>query len=557
MTSVPLPRTTASGAVRWVVFALIAVCVLGLWFAKSTNRLLTHPDEGRYAEIAREMAVSGDFVTPRLNGFKYFEKPPLQYWATALAYRAFGVTEWTARLWTALTGLFAVAATWYAGRRLFNARAGLFAALALLASPYFVVMSSANSLDMGVSAFLSAAVFAYLLSRQVPPRAGRRTWMLWAWAFMALAVLSKGLIGVVLPLGALIGYTLLERDLRAWRDLFWLQGIALFTVIAAPWFVLVARANPEFLHFFFIHEHFQRFASTAHNRAGPMWYFLPVVLVAAVPWIPAMVESVRTAWRAHPAKDAVSPPRFLFVWCAVVFVFFSVSGSKLPGYILPIVPALALLAGEALARVDGLRASRWLTAGALFVGCLSFVGLEVLEEVDHGPLHPAYLHFAEWTEPGTFLLVMAGGIGAYWIGRVLADRLIVSLLVAYYVAAAIGVTGYSVFAPGRSAHAFAGAILAAAPDVPVYAVRDYDQTLPVYLGRTVTLVDFVGEFELGIKAEPEQYVPTLAALRERWDADADAFAVVSRESAAALRQTGVAFDVVAEDPKRFLIRKRR
>ena len=350
---------------------------------------------------------------------------------------------------------------------------------------------------------------------------------------------------------------MLERDPRAWRDLHWRSGIALFLAIAAPWFVLVARANPEFLHFFFIHEHFQRFASTGHHRSGPVWYFLPLLLAAAAPWVPALANAVRNAWRVRPIGDAVSPARFLLVWCMVVFAFFSASGSKLPGYILPIIPALALLAGEALARVDGLRATRWLAAGALIVGILVFAAVEVLENLDHGPLNPAYLGFAEWTEPGTFILLFAGGVGAYWAGRVMPDRLIVALLVAFYCAATIGVTGYSVFAPGRSAHAFAEAIRATASDAPVYAVRDYDQTLPVYLGRTVTLVDFTGEFAMGIKAEPERYVATLADFRKRWDADPDAFAVVSRESAPALTQAGIVFDVVAEDAKRFLVRKRR
>ncbi len=281
------------------------------------------------------------------------------------------------------------------------------------------------------------------------------------------------------------------------------------------------------------------------------------MFAAAAPWVPAALDAGRSAWRTRPAAGVVSPVRFLFVWCAVVFAFFSVSSSKLPGYILPIIPALALLAGEALARVEGLRAVRWLAAGALVVGTVLFAVVEILENVDHGPLSPAYQGFAEWTEPGTFLLVIAGGVGAYFAGRVASDRLIVALLVAFYGAATIGVTGYSVFAPTRSAHGLAETILATAPDAPVYSVRNYDQTLPVYLGRTVTLVDFIGEFELGIKAEPERFVASLDAFRDRWNADPDAFAVVTRESLPALQQAGIVYDVVVEDPKRLLVRKRR
>ena len=144
-----------------------------------------------------------------------------------------------------------------------------------------------NTLDMGVSLFLSGAVFAYLLSRQAATRAAERGWMMAAWAAMALAVLSKGLIGVVLPLGTLLAYALWHRQSGALARLHWLPGLALFGAITAPWFVLAARANPDFFEFFFLHEHFQRFTSTVHNRAGPIWYFLPILALAVGPWIVA------------------------------------------------------------------------------------------------------------------------------------------------------------------------------------------------------------------------------------------------------------------------------
>jgi 4-amino-4-deoxy-L-arabinose transferase-like glycosyltransferase len=541
---------------RRALWLALAFAMLALWFVKLPERPLAHPDEGRYAEISREMVASGDWVTPRLNGFAYLQKPPLQYWATAAAYEAFGISEWTARLWTALTGLAAVLVTGFAGRRLLGRPAGDFGALALLASPYFVVMSGINTLDMGVSLFLSAAVFAYLLSRQKVTRVAERGWMLVAWAAMALAVLSKGLIGVVLPLGTLAAYAIWHRQSAAFARLYLLPGLALFAAITVPWFVLAARANPDFLEFFFLHEHFQRFTTTVHNRAGPIWYFVPILLLAVAPWIVAAGEGGAQAWRARPDGERVSARRFLLLWCVVVFAFFSVSQSKLPAYLLPIVPALALLAGDALASGRGRRAAFALAVGAMVFGALTFTANEVFEGRNLGALHSIYEAFSVWTESGSMLLVIAAGIGLYWIDRTEPRRLIVALLTAFYVSMSLGMVGYGQLAPIRSAASFAGQIKRLGPaDAPVYVVRMYDQTLPFYLSRLVTVVEFTGELEPGIRADPQRQIPTLDAFRARWRADPAAFAIMPPDTFEALRREGFQASVLAEDAKRILVRK--
>ncbi len=550
----PVPMTR--GPIRryfWVGFVLV---LLALWFVKLPHRVLAHPDEGRYAEIPREMIATGDWVTPRLNGFAYLQKPPLQYWATAAAYEAFGTAEWTARLWTAVTGLLAVLATWFAGGRLLGKRAGEFGVLALLASPYFVVMSGINTLDMGVSLFLSGAVFAYLLSRQAATRAAEAGWMLVAWAAMALAVMSKGLIGVVLPFATLVGYAVWHRQPGALTRLYWVPGLALFTVITAPWFVLAARANSDFLEFFFLHEHFQRFTSTVHHRVGPIWYFVPILLLAVGPWIAPAAAGEARAWRARPEGSAVSTPRFLLFWCAIVFAFFSVSQSKLPAYLLPIVPALALLAGEALAAGALRRPAFKLAVSAMIFGVVMFVANEVAEDISFGALHSIYEAFSVWTESGSMLLVVAGGIGLYWVDRTDPRRLTVALLGACYVAMSLGMIGYGALAPTRSAAAFAAHIERLGPaSAPVYSVQMYDQTLPFYLGRLVTLAAYTGELEPGVRADPRPQVPTLEAFRARWLADPAAFAVMPPITFAALQRDGLPMIVLAEEPKKVLVRK--
>src|SRR5437879_11993205 len=203
---------TSETFARKQLLALLAAFSLA-WFCNLGYRHLVKPDEGRYAEIPREMVVSGDWLTPRLNGYKYFEKPPLQYWMTAAAFTAFGQNEWTARLWPGITGFLGVLLVFWAGKRLFGPPVGLYAAAVAASSAIYASVGHFLTLDMALSVFMSASVFAFAVAQSDPAGdAERRRWMLLAWAAAALAVLSKGLVGIVLPAGAVALYVLIERD---------------------------------------------------------------------------------------------------------------------------------------------------------------------------------------------------------------------------------------------------------------------------------------------------------------------------------------------------------
>ena len=340
-----------SARTLWVTLAAVA----GVWFLTLGARHLLPSDEGRYAEIAREMFATGDWVTIRYNGLKYFEKPPFALWMTALSYHAFGVGEWQARLWAAISGALGLAMTMWATRRWFGARVAILAGLVLLAAPLWNIGSHFNSLDIGVSGAL-ACVLAGMLVAQHPQAtpSSRRNAMWIAWGAMAVAVLTKGLIGIVLPGLVLVLYTLLARDWSVWRRLHAVSGALLLVALTAPWFVLVSLRNPEFAQFFFIHEHWQRYTSGVHQRSAPLWYFVPLLVAGFAPWIGL---SARMAATAHDDEREISfKPRLLLVaWAATIFMFFSASGSKLPGYILPIFPALAMLARYLLHGTNPLR----------------------------------------------------------------------------------------------------------------------------------------------------------------------------------------------------------
>jgi 4-amino-4-deoxy-L-arabinose transferase-like glycosyltransferase len=533
----------------WLLVALLVFAVA--WFGTLDYRKLVKPDEGRYAEIPREMVVTGDWLTPRLNGIKYFEKPALQYWATAAAYTAFGQHDWTARLWPALTGFFGVLLAGFVGRRLFGAEAGLLAAVTLATSLLYLAIGHFNTLDMGLTFFLEAAVFGFLLAQS-----GQRRWMLVAWAALALAVLSKGIVALVLTGGTLVLYSLLARDLSVWRRLELVRGLPLFLLIAAPWFIAVSLANPEFAHFFFIHEHFERFLTKVHHRYQPAWYFVPVLLIGALPWTTLALQSLARAWRRGEEKSGFAVRRFLALWCVVVFAFFSVSDSKLLSYILPLFPALALLVGDQLTRIGRKSLLRHLAFVALIaLVCLLLAPRVALRANDETPIAMmgAYAHWltaaaAIWSVGALAALVLA------WRDRKIPA--IASLAAATFLAGTGAMLGHENLSASNSAYWIATKIKPLVPaDAPFYSVGNYDQTLPVYLGRTVTLVHYLGELEFGLKQEPAKSIRSMAEFRQRWTADADAFAIMDPEAYDQLRQEGLPMTEIARDTRRVVVRK--
>ena len=352
------------------VFILFSLYVLGI-------RTLVPPDEGRYAEMAREMFASGDWVTTRLNGIKYFEKPPLQAWMNALSFTLFGLGDWQARLWTGLCGIGGVLLTGYTGSKVFGQRVGFYAALVLGSCFYWLACTQINSLDMGLSGMMTISLCALLVAqRDGASAAERRNWMLACWAGMALAVLSKGLIGLLLPGGVLVVYTVITRDWKLWTRLHLVKGLLLFFAIATPWFVLVALRNPEQPAFFFIHEHWDRFFLKEHHREQVWYVFFVLTAVGMVPWLGVLGQSLALGVKR---EDGLFRPRLmLLVWAVFILLFFTKSNSKLPGYILPIFPALALLVASYLEA--GSRRSRMLNAALM-----SLVGVALLATVPFMP----------------------------------------------------------------------------------------------------------------------------------------------------------------------------
>lgn len=537
-----------------IVFAAVLLLALDA-------RTLVPPDEGRYAEMAREMFASGDWITTRLNGIKYFEKPPLQTWMNALSFQLFGLGEWQARLWTGLCGLFGVVLTGVAGRRVFGERAGFYAALVLGSSFYWVACSQIDSLDMGVSGTMTLALCALLVAqRDEATERERRNWMLACWAGMALSMLAKGLIGIVLPGAILVVYTLAARDWTIWRRLHIGKGLLLFFAIAAPWFVLVGLKNPEQPHFFFIHEHFERFLLKEHHREAAWWIFFALLAIGSVPWVGVLVQSLALGVKSEGAGKRFRPRLLTFIWVAFIVLFFTKSNSKLPGYILPVFPGVALLVGIYLD--GGSRRSRMATAGlTLLLGAALLATVPNMLRFARRPAEEAlYAAYQPWALAAGLLLLIGGALAMLTARQMRRDLTVVVLAVAGFGATELMLAGFEPIARTRAGVDLLPALKAAGamdPAVKVYSVSIYEQSLTFYLRRPVTLVDYGDEFTFGLQQEPHLSMPALPAWIDVWRRDAAAgvkdVAIIRPELVPELQRQGVPLRVLGDDGRRSII----
>jgi 4-amino-4-deoxy-L-arabinose transferase-like glycosyltransferase len=542
--------TQAAGPVRkdWLYAGLAALLAL-VWLGSLANRPLLNPDEGRYAEIPREMLTGGDWVIPHLSGLNYVEKPPLQYWATALSYRALGVSEFSARLYTALCALGEVALVWFMGRRLWGQETGWRAAAVLTGMFMFVVLGEVLTLDMSLTFYMTAGLAGFLMAQQTP--ATQRRWMLLAWIAVALGVLTKGLVAAAIPAAVLVIYSLWSRDFSPWRKLHWSLGLPLFLAIAVPWHWLAARRLDDFLQFFFVHEHFARYLTKVADREEPWWFFGWVFLAGTVPWTLTALRVVVGGWRRRAPVQGFDPALFLWLWVVFVLVFFSLSDSKLMPYILPAVPALALLIAAQPAAVlkrDFLFTAVMTAIAGVALAVATFKMSALIPPSDNKIY---FLQSAKAFREIAALLVVSGVF--VWVqGARDVTRAAVFLGVGWCLAALLVIRATTLVAPIYSGIGLAAAIPAAERDAPLYSVRTYDQSLTFYLQRTPTLVEYRGELDFGLRTAPNAEID-LAEFLPRWESQTQAYAVMDKKTFDNLKERGVPMRTVVRNVSHILV----
>lgn len=542
MTSVIAERTSLESRTgiaprrAWLEPLLLAL-VLGVWFGYELNmRALWSPDEGRYAEIAREMVANGDYLTPRLNGVKYFEKPPLVYWLTAGSIKVFGLNGWALRLWPALFALLGGLAVYFIGRQLYGSRTGLFAAGMLAVSPLYDLLGGALILDMPLAALLTITLGAFLLGVRAPPGALRRAWFYTFYICAALAVLTKGLVGLALP-GLVIGaWIALMGEWRMLRVMYLPSGLLIFLLIAVPWHALAAQANPEFVRFYFIHEHFERYLTTVHDRYQPVWFFIPVLFVGMYPWSAFLPRAVHATfsglWRERRWYRELW---FLLLWAVLPFVFFSLSSSKLIPYILPVLPPLALLLGRWFAHIweNGAPFDRK-TLGLLLVLGVGFAAIVVAAphlwaQNAHVTAIAAQLGAGVYMIAGALLL--AGVLPFCAHARSGARATLAALLASATLVVAVFDLTLARLDVGHSVKEIALEIRRdLRPEDEVVTYREYYQDLPVYLERRITVVAWKGELAFGTTIEDTSaWMIDKSTFRQRWRAPRTIYLLTSPE----------------------------
>jgi 4-amino-4-deoxy-L-arabinose transferase-like glycosyltransferase len=311
-----------------------------LFFGMLGSSSLWDIDETSNATAAKEMLQSGDYVVPTLDGELRTDKPPFHYWCMTLAYRVFGVGEFGARFFAGVFGVLTVLMVIAAGTRVLGPPAGTLAGLILAVSFLFVVSSRSATTDAFLVFFANSAVLAGFFARN------SRLMVILCWAAMGMAVLAKGPVGIVLPAAALgLYYMVRERNVFGWRPLASPWGIILFTAIAVPWYLLAAsRTGGDLISGFILKHNVGRFVSTMESHRGPFFYYLLVLLPGLYPWAAFLPQAFKSAWQGRGGGNDRDDFRLLLlIWAGLEIVFFSIARTKLPTYILPAFPALALL----------------------------------------------------------------------------------------------------------------------------------------------------------------------------------------------------------------------
>lgn len=537
---------------------LVLTLFLGLFFGfKLGDRALWSPEEGHYSEIAREMVVSGDYLTPRLAGMTFLEKPPLFVWLESAAIKLFGVNEWSLRLWPVIFAVAGCLAVYVAGREWFGRRTGLIAAAVLATSALYFGLGHIVNLDMAVSVQMSCGLLAFLSgSRELP--GCKRRFAMWAFfVFSALATLTKGLIGIVIP-GLVIGsWMLFLGEWKILKPMYLPSGILLFLLLVAPWHILAARANPEFLNYYFIHQQFQRYLTKPEGPFQQPWAFVPVLLLGLLPWTLFLVQALRYnlsfSWRQRRRYKEVI---FLALWAGWVFLFFSASRFKVIPYILPMFPPLAILMARYFAALwdtrgkPAVRSSPWILAATILL--LVVAGGSVPQHyLERHSSWPSAVSGDEGTVVETGMkeygelpaitlyvyaqtvILLLGAAATLILSRSRGFRWgFWSLTLTWSLFLLVLNGSLPLLDQRRSVKGLASVLrarLKPADEVTTY--QAYYQDLPVYLQRRIDIVGWTGqlEFDEPVEKNTSSWVLDEAKLWERWNSRDTVYMLTNRE----------------------------
>ena len=498
--------------------SLLLFALLSIFFGHELgNRPFADPDEGRYVEIPREMVVSGDYITPRLNTLKYFEKPALFYWIQAASVKIFGINETSMRLWPALFAILGCLTLFFVSTLCGSSIASALTSAGILAtSLLYYAHSRLIILDLALSVFISGALWCFfLVFVSNIKRKGRekKVLIILMYALSALACMTKGLIGIVLPGMVAFLWIAFTNNWKKIKEMLYLPGILTFLAIFLPWHIAVSLKNPDFFNFYFIHEHFLRYTTKVHQRFQPIWFFLPITLLGLFPWTGFAITALGNAMKSIKKSENI----FLLAWIFGILGFFSLSNSKLIPYILPIFPPIAYITGTMLSDVEDIlnfKIGTYLTIAISLILVVAFSFAK--EQITDVMANPDVIVIMS-----VFGVVMATSLGILLCGIFFKlDRMLVVSLYMFLSANMLWIINKAVpyyqEIKKPSTKDIAGTIKINMKDGDeVFSYGRYYQDFPVYLNSPVGIIDFVGELEFGMNAEKDKKV--IFKTDEFWD----------------------------------------
>jgi 4-amino-4-deoxy-L-arabinose transferase-like glycosyltransferase len=426
---------------------------------------LVGADEPRYAQIAHEMLGHFDSahtikdrlsacVTPYLYGHPWLEKPALYYWRAMFLFQDFGVHDWTARL-PSTTFAFIMVALIYLHMRRFRPGGHLDAALITVACAGIIGFSRGASTDMQMAAPLAIGLLGWYAWYETDSK----FWLYDIYFFTGLATLAKGPVAPFLALVIIAAFAFLRREWSILRRSFWWPGMLLYFAMVLPWFIAVQHQNPTFFREFFLEHNLERFSTDRYQHSQPFWYYLAVVALAMMPWaviaVRALLDGILTSvaeWRlrraSHCKLGANRPgdafPEFLVLWALIPILFFSFSKSKLPGYILPSIPPIAILTGDYLFRRRKPGLNRWVLVGhAVLCGVMTMAALLLPWFVAHGrewpPVHALAAAVLASSGAVLLILIVVKGFGVARLRLATSCVLVMLVLFLYGVGPVFGI----------------------------------------------------------------------------------------------------------------------
>jgi 4-amino-4-deoxy-L-arabinose transferase-like glycosyltransferase len=536
----------------------VAALAGGLFFFHLGTYGLWEPDEARYAEIAREMLASGNFIVPHLNYVPYIEKPPLLYWLTACSMGGLGINEFGARFANAAAALLGVLATWVFAFRTFDYRRATLAGALLACSALYAIMAQVLTTDMLLTAAMTVAMFALFLQWHE----GGRWWWL-GYLALGLAVLTKGPVGAGIPL--LAGAIFLWAEGEGWGVMtrcHLLAGLMLAAAVSLLWFVAIAIRQPDFVNFYFVGEHLRRFMQTGYSHGEPIYYYLPVIAGGFLPWSLAVPLVPWNSLEPNPAR------RFCVIAAATVLVLFSLANAKLVPYILPAFPFLAVMTADGLMAFSDARWEAQSNRGrdprriAAVMALLVIAGLAAIAVASKANRfaspYPLMVRPALYAGGTAVTLCASVGFAAFWARRYQAG---VVLLLAAAAATIVSVSYGRIMAePTRSYAGLARTIERLAPDARLICYPRYIQSLPFYCGRRVILVGAKTELAYGARHSPdasEFFFTHREELLRLWKEPQATVLVIDRAALGQLQSSLGRYKVVASDSKKLALTRER